>query len=209
MSALSVFLPQVRPFAPGVPDLAAENFIRQAAIDFCERTRLWRYEDTFDVTAEDCDEIATPYGSVLHDIEIVLFNGKELHPKATRDLDRLSPGWRDPAASASTGLPMYYTQIESNTLKIVPPMAGTLYLCLRLKPDPEAQDLPDFLAQEYRECIGWGALGKLLLTPNQSYTSPDLAQFYETKFDQKIDRLNTKGTTGQQNAPKRTRSRYF
>ena len=207
MSALSVFLPHVRPFAPGVPDVVAEQYIRQAAIDFCERTRLWRFEDTYSVTAADCEAIATPADSVLHDIEVVLFNGQELRPMTTSDLDRLSPGWRD--GSASTGLPMYFTQIEQNTIKIVPPMDGELYLCLRLKPSQDATTLPDFIAQEYRQAIGWGALGSLLMTPNQSYTAPDMAQFYATKFEQKIDRLNLKGSTGQQNAPKRTRARYF
>ena len=208
MSALDAFLPHVRPWAPGVPDPTAFKNIRLAAIEFCERTRLWRFEDDYDVTESECnDGIYTPNGSVLHDIEVVIFNGQELMPKATRDLDRLEKGWR--TGDLGSGLPKYYTQIEQNMLRIVPAMAGHLYLSLRLKPEKNTTDLPDFLEQQYAEVIGWGALGRLLLVPGQSYTSPEMGQFYAQKFNDKIDRLNTKGSKGQQNAPKRTRARFF
>ena len=208
MSALDAFLTSVRPWAPGVPDPTAYKAIRNAAIEFCERTRLWKYEDDYDVTVEDCNGgIFTPSGSQLHDIEAVLFNGHELEPRATRDLDRLEKGWR--TGELGSGLPKYYTQIDPNTLRIVPAMEGHLYLCLRLKPSQDATDVPDFLAGEYREVIAWGALGRLLTIPGQSYSNPDLGTFYAAKFSDKLDRLSIKGVTGQQNAPKRTRARFF
>ena len=209
MSSLDTFLSHVRPWAPGVPDPTAFKNIRLAAIEFCERTRLWKYEDTYDVSVEDCNGgIFTPNGSILHDIEVVMFNGRELLPKATRDLDRLLPEWRT-NADISSGVPSYYTQVDQSTLRIVPAMEGSVYICLRLKPAQDATDIPDFIAAEYREVIAWGALGRLLTIPGQSYTSPDLGQFYAQKFTEKLDRLSTKGTTGQQNAPKRSRARFF
>lgn len=208
MSTLDTFLSYVRPWAPGVPDPTAYKAIRAAAIEFCERTRLWKYEDDFDVTVEDCNSgIFTPNGSQLHDIEVILFNGRELAPKATRDLDRLVPDWR--LSTAATGLPSYFTQIDQNTLRIVPAMAGHLYLCVRLKPAQDAMDLPDFIANEYRETIGWGALGRILTIPGQSYTNPELGAFYAGKFAERLDRLSTKGVTGQHGAPKRSRARFY
>lgn len=207
MSSLDSFLGHVRPWAPGVPDPTAYKNIRLAAIEFCERTRLWRYEDDFAVTAEDCDDgVCTPSGAVLHDIEVVMFNGQELLPKATRDLDRLEKGWR--TGETGGGLPKYYTQLAENTLRIVPAMDGQIYLCLRLKPNQTTTDLPAFL-DNYREVIAWGALGRLLTIPGQSYSSPELGTFYAQKFSEKLDRLSTKGVTGQQNAPKRSRARFF
>jgi hypothetical protein len=207
MSSLDSFLGHVRPWAPGVPDPTAYKNIRLAAIEFCERTRLWRFEDDFAVTAAECDEgVCTPSGSVLHDIEVVMFNGQELAAKATRDLDRLEKGWR--TGETGGGLPKYYTQLAENTLRIVPAMDGQVYLCLRLKPTQTTMDLPGFL-DNYREVIAWGALGRLLTIPGQSYSSPELGTFYAQKFSEKLDRLSTKGTTGQQNAPKRSRARFF
>lgn len=209
MSTLDTFLGSVRPWAPGVPDPVAYRAIRNSVIEFCERTRLWKWEEDFDATVSDCDSgIYTPAGSILHDIEIVQFNGVDLHPKSTRDLDRLEPDWRT-VSPDNGGVPKYYTQIEQNTLRIVPAMAGHLYLCVRLKPSQEATDIPDFIANEYRETIAWGALGRILTIPGQSYTNPDLGAYYGEKFTQKLDRLSTKGTTGQQAAPKRSRARFF
>lgn len=208
MSTLDSFLPYVRPWAPGVPDQVAYKNIRLAVIEFCERTRLWKYEDDYDVTVEQCTGgITTPTGSILHDIEIVLFDGQELIPSTARDLDKTEKGWR--TGDLGTGLPRYYTQIEQNTLRIVPAMEGHVYLCLRLKPAANATEVPDFIASEYAEAIGWGALGRILTIPGQSYSSPELGMAYAARFSDKLDKLSTKGVRGQQNAPKRTRSRYF
>ena len=207
MSAIDKFLNEVRPWAPGVPDQTAYKHIRNAAIEFCERTRLWKFEDSYDISADDCEEISTISGSILHDVEALLFNGNQLLPKATTDLDRLMPGWR--TNESGSALPQYYTQIDQGTLKIVPAMAGTLYICIRLKPSQDAMDLPDFIANEYREVIGWGALARILTMPGQSFSNPDLASFYLARFNEKLDRLSNKGTTGQQNAPKRTRASFY
>lgn len=207
MSTLDSYLTHVRPWAPGVPDPTAYKAIRLAAIEFCERTRLWRHEDDYDVTEEECsDGLFTPSGSVVHDIEVVMFNGQELLPRAPRDVDRLEKGWR--TGELGSGLPKYFTQIEENKLRIVPAMAGHVYLCLRLKPNQTTTDLPGFL-DNYREAIGWGALARVLTVPQQPYTNADMGQFYASKFAEKIDRLSTRGSTGQQNAPKRTRPRFF
>lgn len=208
MSAIDVFLTEVRPWAPGVPDPVAFKAIRGAAIEFCERTRLWRFEDDYDVTAEDMGEIFTPAGSVLHDIELVKWEDRELHPISTRDLDVKVPRWRTEPTEEG-GLPTYVTQLSMNSIRIVPALAGHLYVCFRLKPDPNTMQVPDFLVAEFKEVIGWGALGRLLTIPGQSYSSPDLATYYKGLFEQKIDRLSTKGTTGQQNAPKRSKARFF
>lgn len=207
MIPLSDFLTEVRPYAPGVPDQVAYKHLRNAAIDFCERTRLWKWEDDYDVVETFVGEpIITPAGSTVFDIERVSFDGRDLRPVSTVDLDRLSPHWR---TSQETGMPEFITQIEQNTLRVVPAQAGHIYLCLRLKPSKDAMELPDFLDTEYRECIGWGALGRILTIPGQSYTSPDMAQFYMQRFENKIGSLSAKGSKGQQNAPKRTRSRFF
>lgn len=208
MSSLDSFLPYVRPWAPGVPDPTAYKAIRQAAVEFCERTRLWKFEDDYDVTEQDCNSgILTPSGSILHDIEVVMFDGRELLPATPTDLDRMEKGWR--TGDLGSGLPRYYTQIDQNTLRIVPAYAGHVYVCLRLKPSLDATDLPDFIGSEYSEVIGWGALSRVLTVPGQSYSNPDLGMFYATKFAGKLDALSIKGTTGQQNAPKRSRGRFF
>lgn len=205
MITLDSFLSDIRPYAPGVPDQVAYKHLRAAAIEFCERTRLWKWEDDYDMPETDCEQIMTPSSSVLHDIEKVEFDQKELRPVSTTDLDRLSKGWR---TMNPVGMPDFVTQIDQNTLRVVPAQAGHIYLCLRLKPSQDAMELPDFMT-EYRECIAWGALGRILMVPGQSYTSIDMGQFYLQRFDSKVNGLTNKGSKGQQNAPKRSRARFF
>ena len=210
MSVLDTFLPEVRPWAPGVPDTTAYKAIRGAAIEFCERTKLWKYENTIAVLSTDpaTSTVTTAADSALFDIEVALFDGNELTPKTARDVDDLMPGWR--IGDLGTGMPQYITQIEQNKITIVPGPAvdGSLYLCLRLKPSQTAMTLPDFMA-DYAECLGWGALGRILTVPGQSYSNPELATYYMARFGEKLHQLSNKGSTGQQNAPKRTKSSFY
>ena len=210
MSTLDSFLPEVRPWAPGVPDTTAYKALRGAAIEFCERTKLWKYESTIAVLSTDpaTSTIATPTDSAVFDIEVALFDGSELKPKATRDLDEIMGGWR--TGDLGTGIPQYITQVEQNKLTLVPQASadGSLYLCLRLKPSQTAMMLPTFL-NDYAECLGWGALGRILTVPGQSYSNPELATYYTSRFMDKLDKLSLKGTTGQHNARKRTKPSFY
>ena len=208
--AIDLFLTEVRPWAPGVPDPTAFKALRGAAIEFCERTKLWKFESTTAVLSTDpaTSTITTPADSTVFDIEVAEFDGVELIPKATRDLDDIMHGWRTGLVGA--GQPRYITQIEQNKLTLVPQAYadGSLYLCLRLKPSQTAMTMPDFM-RDYAEVIGWGALSRLLTVPGQSFSNPALAAEYLAKFNMRLDSLSLKGSTGQQNAKKRTKSSYY
>jgi hypothetical protein len=206
MKELDLFMPHILPFAPGCAEPTAFYGIRQAAIDFCERTRLWRYEDEFTVSTDLSEAIMAPYGAVVHEIEQVLFDGQPLEPKTTQWLDQRQIGWR---AGSLSGRPNYVTQTAPDTLQVVPAYAGTVNLSLWLKPSQDCDELPDFMVDQYRETIAHGALGRILITPNQSFTSLDLAAIFAQRFAMKIDSLSTKGSTGQQRAPLRTRASNF
>jgi len=206
MKDIDAFLPGILPFAPGCATPTAYFGIRQAAIEFCERTRLWRYEDSFPVEVDDCDAICVPFGAVVHEIERVLFNGQPLEPKSTQWLDQNQNGWR---ANPLTGTPHYVSQIAPDTLTIVPKMAGTASLYLWLKPSQDATELPDFIEQQYRETIAMGALHRILLIPNQSFTNIEMAGAYGQLFQKRLDGLSVKGSIGQQRAPLRTKAHMF
>lgn len=206
MKSLDAFAPNIRLYAPGVADPTMYFAIRQAAIEFCERTRLWRYEDDFAVTADDCESILAPNGSEIHEIEAVFFNGVELDPKSTSWLDDHMRGWRQGELS---GLPKYFTQTEPNTIRLVPQEAGTVGLHVWLKPSQYADELPDWMVDQHRETIAFGALARVLLIPNQSFTNPELGAAFGSAFQGKLDKLFSKGLTGQQRAPARTRATFF
>lgn len=206
MKSFDEFLPDINVYAPGCAVPTAYLAIRQAATEFCERTRLWRYADDFDITEDDAEGINTPYGSVLHEIELVQHDGRELGPRTVSWLDAFEKGWR---AGALDGQPSYVTQTEPNTLRIVPFQAGHIDLFVWLKPSGDAEEVPDFLVDQYRETIAHGALGRLLAIPGKPYSNPQLATAFIQSWVSRLDALSAAGTAGQQRGRTRTRASFF
>lgn len=206
MKSLDVFAPSVNQYAPGCPDMTLYFGLRQAAIEFCERTRLWRFDDEFAVSVDDSKDIIAPSGADIHEIEAVFFDGQELEPKSTSWLDGNMRGWRDGELS---GVPHYFTQTEPNTIRLVPFMAGTVGLHVWLKPSQDTEVLPDWMVDQHRETIAHGALARILLMPIQTFTNPELAMMFSNKFQSKLDRLSAVGFTGQQRAQTRTRATFY
>jgi len=208
MIELDALLPNIRLYAPGVADPTAYFAIRQAAIEFCERSRTWRFDDEFNVSVSDSEALYAPAKSVIHDIEGVWFDGTKLIPKTPVQLDTLVPTWRSGADKAETK-PKYVTQTSPNTIVLAPFQPGKVKLSLFLKPAQDADELPDFLADQHRETIAWGALGRILLIPNQSFTNPEMGSVFGQMFQQKLDGKSTIGSTGQQRAPVRTKASFL
>lgn len=207
MVDLSLFLPHIKQYAPGVATPTAYFGLRQAGIDFCQRTKTWRYEDDFDVTADDCEQITTPADSVLLDLELVLFEGNPLEPKTTAWLDDNVRGWRTNESGA--GLPQYVTQTEMNTIRLVPGQDGHVNIYAWLKPSQDADQLPEFLATQYRETIAHGALARILMMPNMPFSNPQLGAMFLGLFNDALDKFQNKGSMGQQRARTRTKGSFF
>ena len=48
--AWELYLPEVLVDVPGCPDIVAVNAVRNAAIDFCEKSQVWQYDFTAKVS---------------------------------------------------------------------------------------------------------------------------------------------------------------
>lgn len=203
MKELSHFLTAIMPFAPGCAKPTAYSWIRQAAIEFCERTRLWRFEDEFRVVADD-ELIAVPDGAVVHEIESAAFDGRPLIPRAIVDLDRQDGRWRD-----NISAPNFITQPTPDTIRLAPRGNGTLRVSLFLKPSTDTDVVPDWMVDQHRQVIADGALARILVIPNQSFTNVDMAGVFMQRFESKLTSLFDKGLTGQQRAPLRTKPMFF
>lgn len=207
MKSLKDFYPAIMPFVPGCPAPTADNWIRQAAIEFCERTKLWRWNDDFALSGSDYEDILAPAGSTPFGIERAELDGNKLTPVTAAWLDANVRGWRTNTEVEGGG--RYITQIDPNTVKVVPNSTGTLYLSLFLKPSHDATDLPDFMADQYRQVIANGALGHIFAIPNQSFTNVEMAVVRTQLFQARLDSLANAGVTGQQRAKVRTKARFM
>ena len=205
MTSIDDFLPIILSAAPGVAEPTAFARVIQAAQVFCERTRLWRDEDTFSITPTSCNVVCAPEGADLFEIESASIDGSRLTPISISDLDTRYPRWRE----LDTGQGQWITQIEHGSVLVVPKCSGSLRLSTFLRPSDFADGLPDFLAQLYRQCIADGALTEILMLPGQPFTDPSRAQFYSIRFEAKLSELTNRTIKGQQRAPTRVRSNWF
>lgn len=206
MSDLTDFLPKILQYAPGCAEPAAFDALREAGIEFCERTKLWRVLVEETSVSYGPVAITVPAGAVLHDIDTVFIGDRELTPKTTQWLDEKYPEWR---GDEFTGTARYYTQTAEDEITLIPFEAEDIKIYVRLKPSQDATELPDFLFSRYLSTIQAGALAKILLLPGQPFMSPELAGAFGQKFYADLDRLSDKQITGQQRAPRRTRGQFF
>ena len=205
MKPIDDFLPLILPRAPGCPEPIAFDAIRQAAIEFCERTRIWRDTDQF--MADEFGDIFAPAQSVIHQIEDARFEGHRLTPVSVQDLNERYPGYDWTTQSGDQ--PKYITQIHPNTVKIVPAWEGMITMAILLKPSNDAQELPDFIFDQYARTIADGALAEILMIPGQPYTNPQGGAMYSQRFQQRLDSLQVQGLKGQQRAPIHTKASFF
>lgn len=205
MKPIDDFLPLILPRAPGCPEPIAFDAIRQAAIEFCERTRAWRDTDQF--MADEFGDMFAPAQSVIHQIEDARFDGHRLAPVGVQDLNGLYPDldW----TTLQGDQPKYVTQLHPNTVKVVPAYSGMITLSLLLKPSNDAMDLPDFIYDQYARTIADGALAEILMIPGQPYTNPQGGAMYSQRFQQRLDSLQAMSLKGQQRAPIHTKASFF
>lgn len=214
---LSEFLHLVLPYAKGVPEPLAEGMLRQAAIEFCERTRCWRHLVTLPVTAAN-RTVAAPANTAIHEFEEARWNGIELTPVAFTDADPNELTGRN-----DIGSPKFIAQIEPGMVSIYPYQTGTLRLSMFLKPrhgqaygvdasNPLSDALnvvPEFLLTQHGEAIAYGALARLLAIPGEEWSNPALAMTFAGVFEQKAGGHSARNMRGQQRAPIRTKPQWM
>jgi len=208
MATLEAFLPYVEPHLLGAPLPGLLHEIRQSAITFCERTRVWKEAHAVPlragVSAYEVPEPDTESGQVAI-LEEVRTADLLLQPQTPDDLKRRYQDWQ-----TATGTPLYYTQLDPNHITLVPaPVAkGTLSVRVCCKPDRSATAVPDFLFQHYAETIAHGAVARALETRGNPYGAPKLAVYHREHFERGIHQALMQAARGFTRAPLRTRA-YF
>lgn len=216
MRPLKDFLPLVAPHCSTAPRPVMEQYLRLAAIEWCERTRAWRHITTQQVT-ENGAIIAAPEYATVHEIESAYHNGNQLSPTQFSHFD--------PEDFEGTGAPAYITQSNANSVSILPFAPGTLLMNVFLKPrsgteygtnpqDP-LQDkynvVPDHLFVQSAEKIAEGALARLLALPKEDaeWANHKMAGYYRMRFDEACDAKFNSHVKGQQRSRRRTRAQWL
>lgn len=206
--SLSLFTDRVRPEARGLPTVALGNYVLDAAITFCERSRYWREDLTpLDAVEGQAIYLAEPptEESVIEDVVSVRHNGRVLEQSSQETLDSQLLDWR----TKSSGQAKFWfaTARDNVTLVPYPCVAGEANIDIRaaLKPSRIATTLPQILYDDYMTEIASGALAKLLVMPNVPWAAPDRATYHAEQFEEGVRRASLIAAKGYNRTPLRTR----
>jgi len=206
MRDIDELLPEVMTHAPACPEPVALKHLRDAAREFCHRTRMWRDWDTLTVSTPECEAVCSMRDARIVEIERATLNDYALEPKTVGWLDANIPRW-DTYDGADVA--RFVTQLNRNTVTVVPKVEGTLKLRLVLQPSRDAMTLPSFLIDDFGTEIGIGAAGAILMLPQVDYANPALGAALQSQFNRLLDKKAAEAQRTQLRARQRTKPRYF
>jgi hypothetical protein len=190
------FLARVVAAAPGLPDVAAHSYLRDAAIRFCEASG-WLERDAvlpmacgirdYPVVPADCERVvrivAVEIGCGTTDDGMQ--NDRMLDPR--RDVIETGCGFRVEA-------------LETPDVSVWIDREGDAGDTLRVRyvaaPRHDACRLDARLVEEWGRALVEGALADVLLLPGQPFSDPRLAAVYSQRFDAAILRARTRRLRG-------------
>jgi len=192
---------KLAPSVPGCPRPTLEQYVRDAAIEVCEKTLVWRYEQplirltpgVYDYeyeTPEDTEIVAVIYAAI---------NGAPIDPITQEKLHMLFPDWPSPDASKRAD-PRYVSQFDPDNF-VVAPVPGSdkpydMKMFVALKPTPTATGMDKTAFDECEQLIMHGALQHLLILPNKSWTDRELAGYHAKQFAYKTASRRAKANLG-------------
>jgi hypothetical protein len=186
---------------PGCPQPVLRQYIRDAAIDACERTLAWRYEQppirltpgVYDYPYEQ------PKDSEVHAFLSAAVNGQPVTPLTLEALHQQYPDWRNPA-TGHRGTPRYLAHLDSDTFGVAPqPDDAAVYdlsMIVALKPLRSATCMDQTAMDNLEDVIIHGALRDLLILPDKNWSDRELAVYHAKQYVFKVSERRARATLG-------------
>ena len=182
----SDFTIQVKPEAGGAPDFLIERAVRDAAIDFCQRTDVYVPEPEFIGIIKGVNEYAVtiPTGTELNHIIDIYDNKTALRPISYNELLRRL------GDETEQGQPKYYAQRDNTEffLAPIPSSNDSFRVVYSVKPTATSTSIPDTIGKEYRETIVHGALFRLQMMSGEPFSDPGAAQANRALYEREVGR---------------------
>lgn len=194
-----VFLSEVIPYVRDVPEMVALQAVRNAAIQFCEMTRVLQLNlEPMDVTQSVSKyEFDPPIGYKIVDIMEAWFGDQLLIPKPVEEITRI---YRTSNWNTLDGNPYYYFRDRTQEVQLVPmpkvTETGKLKIRASISPVRASTTVDSELYERYFENIAMGARARLCDTPNQPYYDPKSAQTYLKRFSDAMTHTRTSVAKG-------------
>lgn len=177
-------LPYLLIEVPGCSEPLAEQAVREAVIEFCQLSNLWRYRcDPVTVKAgqADYDLDDLPRDTTLARLMSVFIDDDKLEPTSEDWLDENLRGWR-----TGTGRAQFYMQIDPSYMTLVPTPDATsikgMHITVAVQPSRESTEFPRWINDQYQEALLMGVKARLLKQQGQPWYNPQLSEFYRGRF---------------------------
>lgn len=194
----------VGPMMLDCPYPIAEQALRWAAIEICERTRCYANTQTKNVSSGSKSIILAPADDgLVSDIQEVRWNGKEIDPLTREEADNRT-------LTNPMGVPSGYYRPNPEVITLASPPAsdGVLKLVLILTPTRTATSIPRFLYDLHGDAIEHGAKARLLLIPNRPWTNGELAAYHKQEFEKMVGTLSIKADKDGTRRPLRVKTAF-
>jgi len=193
----STFYPYLIPLVPHVADPVAEQAIRDACIEFCKGSMIWRepIDPISSIAGEAVYEFDIPTGAALAHIVDLYYDARYLWKKSVSEIAaKYSRDWMQ-----RSGTPIAYTMLNSDEITLVPnpdkSLPNALTGVLALAPSRKSTTVNDYVYEDYAEEIARGAASKLMAIPNQQWSDLKTALMYRKQFVSDI--ANARGHVNQ------------
>jgi hypothetical protein len=200
VKSLDEFLPYVLTDVPGCSDEVALSAIMSAAIEFCEKSLVLQsdHDPVNVVTGKSDYDLGPPTGMLVCKVMKAWYMGSVLSPTAPDDMD--DPTIYNRAVGNGGGTPSNYIQKDARTISLwrTPTVDAAKALTMRvaLKPARLATSVDDVLFEDWADVISCGAKASLQITPQKTFSNPQMAAFNQGAFVAGINRAMTRANKG-------------
>lgn len=185
----------------GVPPALAEEAVRQAAIDLCDRGAVWEFRLTLQTQPRvHRYPLLIPEAANVVGIKTVTINDETYWPDLV-GARMCGCGGRSFVLYGLRAIHVYPVPDEDDL--------AYADIELWLKPKNDACELPDLLYEEWADSIADGAASRLFAIPKQDWTNAGLTQRYAQMFQNDITRAKNKRVLGRTAGPLLMRGGYF
>jgi hypothetical protein len=203
---------RLMPSVPGCPTPIVEQYVRDAAIEACERTLAWRYEQPrIRLTQGVHDyEYEAPDDAEVHAVITATCNGVQMQPMSLDQLHDVYPQW--PYNADALSEPRYITQLDPDHFAVAPLPDSTAYdvrMIVALKPLRTATEMDKTVLDDIENVVMHGALQHLLVLPDRTWSDRELATYHAKQFAFKLTERRARSNIGAARSSMRVKMQPF
>jgi len=205
---------RLSPSVPGCPTPVVEQYVRDAAIEACEKTLAYRYEQPKIrlVPGGHDYEYDTPNETEVHAVLSATINNNRLTPVTLEQLVDMYPMWPNQSTDEQAE-PRFLTQLDPDHFSLAPvPDNSVTYdvrMILCLKPLRTSTKMDKTVLDELENVIMHGALQHLLVLPDRSWSDRELATYHAKQFVMKTAERRARTNLGASKASMRVQMQKF